>query len=257
MISAEVLNDEKIPDGAKILYGEIRALCGSEGYCFATNEYLAKRRNRSKETVRAWITLLCELNYLKRVLIFEDDKRNVKERRLYITENNCDAENSSEGIVKNDTYTERSAQGINENLPTVYGKNCTGYTGKSTEGIKKNLQDNNTYNNTVNNTVNKHVCYPQDFEILWEIYPRKLNKKGAFKAYLARLKEGAKSDELLRAAENYLRSIKDKGTAERFIMHASTFFGADKRYEDYLEYHEEKLVTRCRIVAEDDDLPFG
>lgn len=235
-----VLHDKNLSDSAKLLYLEILGLseAGKKGYCWATNRTLAESFGKTTRTITNLIAELETAGYITRQETKKDTEKKVLERKLYPKKFiSAPPEENCHTPTKEISYTPC------QKLPPP---------------MEINFEENN--NNRIEHRIeqyNKGVCYPQDFEILWEKYPRKLNKKGAFKAYLARLKEGAKSDELLRAVENYLRSIKEKGTAERFIMHASTFFGSEKRYEDYLEYHEEKLVTRCRIVAEDDDLPFG
>ncbi len=168
VISAEVLNDERIPDGAKILYGEINALCHSEGYCFATNEYFSKRRKKSKWTVTQWINLLVEYGYIKREMIYDADKKSIKERRLYVEDNTPKQfEKSNEGSEKNQTEVLRKNK-----LPSME---------KSKYPTVKNLTDNNTVNITSNNTINitpKDNSYSkEDFKIPSESVLEKYNDK--------------------------------------------------------------------------------
>lgn len=56
----------------------------------------------------------------------------------------------------------------------------------------------------------KVVEYSPDFLTFWEAYPRKDEKGKAWQAWLARLKEGAKPDQLILAARNYAIFVSGK-----------------------------------------------
>jgi hypothetical protein len=73
--------------------------------------------------------------------------------------------------------------------------------------------------------------YSAAFEALWVIYPRKINKAGAYRAAKARVKAGVKFHELHEATLNYAAAT--EGTEEKFILHGSTFFGPDDRWRDW------------------------
>jgi SOS-response transcriptional repressor LexA len=47
-----------IPDKAKLLYGEITALCNQKGYCWATNEYFANLYGVHKKSISRLISIL-------------------------------------------------------------------------------------------------------------------------------------------------------------------------------------------------------
>lgn len=61
---ANVRYCEKIVDGAKLLYGEISALCNDKGYCWASNEYFAKLYKNEKGTISRWISALVKENFI-------------------------------------------------------------------------------------------------------------------------------------------------------------------------------------------------
>jgi hypothetical protein len=77
----------------------------------------------------------------------------------------------------------------------------------------------------------KEKEYTEEFEKFWSLYPRKVNKRGAYKAYKAREKEGEDMQKILSHLRNYAELM--EGKDEQYIMHASTFLGPNKRYEDY------------------------
>jgi len=58
IIPAEVRYAPDLPANAKLLYGEITALCNQSGYCFASNEYFSKLYAVDDRTVRRWIQAL-------------------------------------------------------------------------------------------------------------------------------------------------------------------------------------------------------
>jgi hypothetical protein len=77
--------------------------------------------------------------------------------------------------------------------------------------------------------------YTQEFEEFWRHYPRKIEKKRAFRAWKARLKEGVKIEDLIQAAINYSQYCDNqKITEARYIKHGSTFLGPDKPYEEFI-----------------------
>lgn len=76
------------------------------------------------------------------------------------------------------------------------------------------------------------------FDEFWTLYPRKVEKKVALKAYLQVLKSGATPDALLQAVKGYLQQIERDGTAVKFIKHPATFLHED-RWRDYLPQPEE------------------
>lgn len=55
---ADVRYCTRIVDGAKLLYGEITALCNERGYCWATNQYFADLYKNETRTIARWIASL-------------------------------------------------------------------------------------------------------------------------------------------------------------------------------------------------------
>ncbi len=66
----------KIEPNAKLLYGEITALCEQEGYCWATNDYFAELYEVDVRTVQRWLKSLKELG-----AITIDNPSNLEEDR--------------------------------------------------------------------------------------------------------------------------------------------------------------------------------
>lgn len=70
----------KIPDGAKLLYGEITALSSKEGFCWATNSYFAHLYDVNENTISSWIATLKE----KAFVLTEIDQKHGNRRVIRI-----------------------------------------------------------------------------------------------------------------------------------------------------------------------------
>ena len=65
IIPANVRYDPDLPPNAKLLYGEITALCNEKGFCWASNRYFAELYGVSIRSVQNWITALFEKGYIQ------------------------------------------------------------------------------------------------------------------------------------------------------------------------------------------------
>lgn len=98
--------------------------------------------------------------------------------------------------------------------------------------------------------------YPSDFERFWSVYPRKVEKRRAFKCWQTRLREGYTADELIRAAEAYAEECRRKGRSQDYIKHASTFLGPSKPFEDYLARASPDTDTGGGLLDWIPEVPF-
>ena len=80
IILADVGYDDRLKPNAKLLYGEITALCNEKGYCQANNKYFMKLYNVKAEIISRWIDQLNNYGYIK-VDILKDDGN---QRKIYI-----------------------------------------------------------------------------------------------------------------------------------------------------------------------------
>jgi len=90
--------------------------------------------------------------------------------------------------------------------------------------------------------------YREDFEAVWKLYPRKRNRKGAYKAYVTRRRSGIEAGELERATIGYARHVKLEGTEERYVLHGATFYGPNERWREWMETKQEvKAEAKVRL----------
>jgi len=55
----------KIPANAKLLYGEITALCNQKGFCWSSNQYFAELYGVSNTSVSSWVKQLIDAGFIK------------------------------------------------------------------------------------------------------------------------------------------------------------------------------------------------
>ena len=83
IIPADIRYDCRLTDKEKLLYGEITALSNKEGCCWASNEYFSRLYNSSIRTIKGAVTKLEKCGYLKRVLLYKENSKEVEKRLLY------------------------------------------------------------------------------------------------------------------------------------------------------------------------------
>ena len=133
ILTADVRYDERLKKYAdcKVLFSEITALSNKYGYCTASNGYFARLYDRPKPTISRWINLLIKLGYLKSEMIYKENSKEIKERRLYPITTPINANNN---------------RGINT---SVKG----GINTDNNRGINTSVKDNITSINTINNNI--------------------------------------------------------------------------------------------------------
>lgn len=90
VIPANVRYDKNIPSSAKLLYGEVSALCNQNGFCWAENCYFAALYGVSDRTIQSWINALVNGGYLYRNFLSTDDGKKITQRCLSIVEMSSD-----------------------------------------------------------------------------------------------------------------------------------------------------------------------
>lgn len=85
IIPANVRYDKDLAPNAKLLYGEITALCNEKGYCWASNQYFADLYHSSISAVQKWVSALVKKGYINLELVYKEGTKQILQRKLYIT----------------------------------------------------------------------------------------------------------------------------------------------------------------------------
>lgn len=134
IIPASVRYDKTLPPAAKLLYGEITALCNQSGLCWAENTYFANLYEVNVRTIQSWINALLSGGHIYRNIQYAEDGKTVIRRCLSIvpSDNTTPCKNYHGGSA------ESSATAVLKSPPII-------------------LQENTTVNTTSNNPPNPHA----------------------------------------------------------------------------------------------------
>jgi hypothetical protein len=133
LIPSYVRYCKDLESAAKLLYGEITALCSREGYCWASNAYFSQLYDVDDRTIKRWLSSLKNKNFIK---VEVDTKGNQTSRKIYIS----------------DAFQEFFKG----------GQNCHGGGTKMSPGGGKNVPHINTMSNTYNEDITSEVQTPTD-----------------------------------------------------------------------------------------------
>jgi hypothetical protein len=90
IIPANVRYDKSLKPNAKLLYGEITALCNEKGYCWASNDYFSGLYEVSKETISRWVSQLKQKKYISVELEYREGTKEIIKRYLRICQEPID-----------------------------------------------------------------------------------------------------------------------------------------------------------------------
>ena len=145
VLPANVRYDTRLKDKAKLLYGEITALCNEKGFCWASNNYFAELYSISKGTVSKLLSELKKYGYINIELIYKDNSKEVKKRIITLLSNSTipmvitDNTYSQFGKKPMDKNDKENIININNILSHFSEKKCFSKVNKLTDSRKKKL----------------------------------------------------------------------------------------------------------------------
>lgn len=139
IIPASVRYDVRLTANAKLLYGEITALCNDKGYCWARNAYFADLYGKTETSISQWISSLVDCGYVTRQLQYKEGTKQIQSRYLKIV----------------DAPTQEILPTSPRNFKEGTQENLIPYPRKLNDPTQENLIVNNTSNTTINITDNR------------------------------------------------------------------------------------------------------
>lgn len=125
VIPATVLYNKELKANEKLLYAIITSLACKEGYCFASNKYLAEKLDVNPKTISSWISDLKNKNFII-VELIRNENNQIVQRKIYINDVPYPLNNGYQ------------------------------YQSKNGQAIHPKVEDNNIRNNNkINNKVNR------------------------------------------------------------------------------------------------------
>lgn len=199
VIPANVRYDKNLPANAKLLYGEITALCNEKGYCWAGDKYFADLYGVSKTTVQNWLKSLFDNKYISREIEYKEGSKEILHRYIRILE-----------------YPTQ------ENLHTP---------------TQENLRDNNTLINNTNNNMSSsskdNIPYKKIIDHLNDQTESKFSWKSDSNRKLisGRWNEGNDLETFLDVINLKTQQWKDNPEMSKYLRPATLFSG--KNFENY------------------------
>ena len=91
-----------------------------------------------------------------------------------------------------------------------------------------------------------------EFETLWKMYPRKVGKEAALRAYTkarSDKKDPTTFEQVKQGIENYIRQIEAKHTDTQYIKHGSSWFNARAWKDDYDFSPAKQFANSSQLVT--------
>ena len=106
---------------------------------------------------------------------------------------------------------------------------------QANEANTKTITNTNTKTNTNNSSSAKlsERVLEDEFQEVWNIYPRKEGRKNALKAYIKARKNGTSKETILSGLNAYISKIKAEKTDLQYIKHGSSWFAQECWLDDY------------------------
>ena len=259
IIPADVRYDKELTPNAKLLYGEITALCGKDGRCWAENRYFADLYGVSKTSISKWIKALSDKGYISCELVYKKGTKEIERRYIRIVSYPIEEKLSTpiEEKLKENNTRENNIKRIyiSEFSELSQEKQGVEKQGVENQGVEILSVENPTQLNTnKSNTkeLNKEN-YISEFLELWTLYPNKKGKEKALSAYIKARESGTEKETVEKGIKDYAKECELKGREKDYIKYGSTWFNQHGWEDEYDLTPARKISPAKQAYSRKDD----
>ena len=137
IIPATILYNNELKANEKLLYAIITSLACKEGYCFATNKYLAEKLGANPKTISNWVSDLSKRNFII-VEVIRNENKQIIQRKIYINDTPYPLNNRYQ-------YQSKNGQAIHQKVEDNNKRNNIKYNSKTHKKYKSNYTDQRKY----------------------------------------------------------------------------------------------------------------
>ncbi len=137
VIPATVLYNKELKANEKLLYAIITSLACKEGYCFASNKYLAEKLNVNPKTVSSWISDLRDKDFII-VELIRNGNNQIIQRKIYIKDSPYPLNNGYQ-------YQSKNGQAIHQKVEHNNKRNNNKINNKKQRKFLSNYENQREY----------------------------------------------------------------------------------------------------------------
>lgn len=219
VVPMEVLERKDLNANAKLLYGEITGLTRRNGYCMATDKYIADRIGLSKKSIQKLMQELAEKDLIRR-----ETTKTAKGtyRRIYLT------------WRKVPVPPERGARTPAEGYPVPPASDTLASEQRRpvppADGTKREIDKEKS---------EKEMPLLSGFEKFWKTYPNKKAKKAALAKWMKMEPSPELTEKIIAGVEAAKKTHQWKKDNGDFIPHPATYLNQE-RWDDELKVDSPK-----------------
>lgn len=230
VISEDILNDKNLAPAEKMVYARI---CYFEEF-FESAEATAEYLGVKVWTVQSAKRKLEKLGYIVCIRNTGRGKRYVADVNLGIYNKGRVCSEQSQSLVetKSDIGENKVRPWKNQDIGKKVDKKVSEkekeIVSNETMGIPQNSK------NQLKEKGNEKELWEQEFDELWQLYPRKESKADGLKFYLKARKKGVTKEQILAGIQLYKQKIEREHTERQFIIKGGNWFKGE-RWDDEIE----------------------